>query len=234
MKTLFRYLFVSIVSFFFIIVCNATTNEDEKKPVINGHEYVDMGFPSGTLWATCNVGATKPEEYGDYYAWGEVTPKDVYDWSTYKWCSGSDTTMTKYCLMSDFGKVDNKQQLEPQDDVAHVLWGGGWRIPTHSEMLELDGCSWKWTILNGVKGFEVKSPYNGNTIFLPAAGYRSNSNLLNAGTFCNLIWTSTVEHDSWFACISPFITRTRHGIYHCERYEGHQIRPVVSRKKTKK
>ena len=81
----------------------------------NGHEYVDLGLPSGTLWATCNVGASKPEEYGDYFAWGETQPKSNYHWNTYKWCRGSYDTQTKYCTDTDSyycGTVDNKTQLE--------------------------------------------------------------------------------------------------------------------------
>ncbi|MCI7430492.1 MAG: hypothetical protein MSS84_06410, partial [Bacteroidales bacterium] len=74
----------------------------------NGHDYVDLGLPSGTKWATCNVGASTPEEYGNYYAWGETTPKAYYDWSTYKWCNGSKTTLTKYNTSSSYGTVDNR------------------------------------------------------------------------------------------------------------------------------
>ena len=85
------------------------------------HEWVDLGLPSGTLWATCNVGANAPEEYGDYFAWGETAPKDYYDWSTYKWCKGSYNTMTKYCTNSSYGYngfTDGKTELDPEDDAA--------------------------------------------------------------------------------------------------------------------
>ena len=90
------------------------------------HEFVDLGLPSGTLWATCNVGANAPEEYGDYFAWGETAPKETHSWNTYKWCNGSSTTMTKYCTNSSFGYngfVDNKRVLDPEDDAAYVNWG---------------------------------------------------------------------------------------------------------------
>ena len=90
------------------------------------HEYVDLGLPSGTLWATCNVGASKPEEYGDYYAWGETEPKEVYDWSTYRWCNGGRTSLTKYNTKSSYGIVDNKTELELEDDAAYVNWGPSW------------------------------------------------------------------------------------------------------------
>ena len=86
----------------------------------DGHEYVDLGLPSGLLWATCNVGATKPEEYGDYFAWGETEPKSTYNWSTYKYCNGSSTSLTNYCTNSSYGTVDNKTILEAADDAAHT------------------------------------------------------------------------------------------------------------------
>ena len=105
--------------------------------IANGHEWVDLGLPSGTKWATTNVGATTPEEYGDYFAWGETEPKSDYSWSTYKWCNGSSTTMTKYCESSSYGTVDNKTILELSDDAANVKWGGKWRMPTVEEIEEL-------------------------------------------------------------------------------------------------
>lgn len=138
----------------------------------NGYEYVDLGLPSGIKWAACNVGATAPEEYGCYYSWGETEEKTNYDWSTYKHCGGSNSTMTKYCNKSNFGTVDDKTVLDLDDDVAHVEWGGDWRMPTKEEQDELrDNCTWEWTTLNDVAGYRVTGP-NGNSIFLPAAGYR--------------------------------------------------------------
>lgn len=135
------------------------------------HEYVELGLPSGTLWATCNIGAESPEDYGDYFAWGETTPKDNYDWSTYKWCNGSYNTITKYNINPTFGAVDNKTILELSDDAAHVNWGGNWRIPTKDEMYELiKNCTWECAIKKGVNGRNVIGP-NGNSIFLPAGGY---------------------------------------------------------------
>lgn len=150
--------------FIFSEVCfKITANEH------NGHEFVDLGLPSGTKWATCNVGATKPEEYGDYFAWGETESKDNYDWSTYKWCNGSSTTMTKYCTNSVYGTVDNKTILELSDDAANVNWGAEWRMPTKAEYDELcSKCIWEWTTKDGVNGYAVTG-FNGNSIFLPAA-----------------------------------------------------------------
>ena len=153
------------------------------------HEWVDLGLPSGTLWATCNVGADKPEDYGDYFAWGETEPKDYYDWSTYKWCNGSNDTMTKYCANSSYGYngfTDDKTELDPEDDAAYVNWGENWRMPTTDQQLELiTNCTHTWTQLNGVNGMLVTGP-NGNTLFVPAAGYRWGDYLRRAGTdaFC--------------------------------------------------
>ena len=148
----------------------------------NGHAYVDLGLPSGLLWATCNIGASSPEDYGDYYAWGETETKSNYSWSTYKWCNGSFTTMTKYCTSSSYGTVDNKTTLELSDDVAHVKWGGSWRMPTYAEQTELrTNCTWTWTTQNGKNGYKVTGT-NGNSIFLPAAGYRGGTGLNLAGS----------------------------------------------------
>ena len=97
------------------------------------HEYVDLGLPSGTQWATMNIGANAPEEYGDYFAWGETEPKDYYDWGTYKWCMGNYNTMTKYCTISGYGYNgfnDGKTELDPEDDAATAAWGAGWRMPS--------------------------------------------------------------------------------------------------------
>lgn len=135
---------------------------------INGHEYIDLGLPSGVMWATCNVGATKPEDFGGRYAWGEIREKDEYGWETYKLCARTATTIKKYCDNSDYGRVDNKTILDPEDDVAHVKWGGSWRMPTEADFDELRAkCKWKWTSVNGVYGYNVIGP-SGDSIFLPA------------------------------------------------------------------
>lgn len=136
------------------------------------HDYVDLGLPSGTLWATRNVGASAPEEYGDYFAWGETEPKNDYDWSTYKWCNGSETNLTKYCTYSYYGYndfVDDKTELDPADDAACAHYPGG-RMPSLEQIKELiDSCTWTWSQLNGVRGALATGP-NGNTMFLPLPG----------------------------------------------------------------
>ncbi len=148
--------------------------DNPTEPQETEDDWVDLGLPSGTIWATRNVGADTPEDYGDYFAWGEIVPnKDYYFWSTYKWCKGSESTLTKYCTDSSYGYkgfVDNKTELDPEDDVAYVYWGPSWRMPTEAQLFELvEKCDWRWTAVNGVSGCLVIGP-NGNRMFLPAAG----------------------------------------------------------------
>ena len=131
--------------------------------------------------ATCNIGANSPEQYGDYFAWGETLPKNAYDWSNYKWCDGNSNSMTKYCINNSFGTFDNKTELEPEDDVAYVNWGSSWRMPTNDQLEELRlNCTWLWTEKNGVNGCKVIGP-NGASLFLPAAGLYTDSSLKYVG-----------------------------------------------------
>ena len=205
---------------------NSNTGSDNATGTANGHAYVDLGLPSGLKWATCNVGANKPEEYGNYYAWGETEPKTTYNWSTYKWCNGSSDTQTKYCTSSSYGTVDNKTTLEPEDDAAHVNWGGAWRMPTDAEWTELrTNCTCTWTTKNGVNGYEVKGP-NGNSIFLPAAGYRYDDGLYYAGYY-GYYWSSSLGTDypdnAWYVYFySDDVGRDVNG-----RYYGLSVRPVL-------
>ncbi len=159
---------------------------------VSKYKAVDLGL--SVKWATCNVGANSPEEYGDYFAWGEVKPKEQYGWSTYKYCKGTSGTMTKYCsniVLGYKGFTDKKTVLDPEDDAATVNWGGAWRMPTHEEQEELrNNCRWKWTKQNGVKGYKVIGP-NGNSIFLPAAGYMEEGTLNDARS-CGNYWSSSL------------------------------------------
>jgi len=151
----------------------------------DSHEWVDLGLPSGTLWATCNVGANSPEERGDYFAWGETSPKEKYGYNTYKWCDCSFIPyhLTKYNTDSKWGVVDNKTELEPEDDAAYVNWGPSWRMPTKEQIIELRGsCTWQWTNRNGLRGQLVTGP-NGNTLFLPAAGFRRGKDNIDFGSY---------------------------------------------------
>lgn len=196
----------------------------EKKIIT--HEYVDLGL--SVKWATCNVGAAKPEDYGDYFAWGETEPKSTYDWSTYKWCLGSHNTLTKYCKLSEYGTIDNKTILDLSDDAARVNWGGSWRMPTYAELEELrENCSWTWVCQNGVYGYRVTSKkpgYTHKSIFLPAAGYRSGSS--HAGSYGYYRSSTLVTdypsdaYELWFGSDSVYR-------YCTSRWYGRSVRPVM-------
>ena len=191
----------------------------------NGYDYVDLGLPSGTKWAAYNVGATKPEEFGGYYAWGETEEKSNYAWSTYKWCNGSSSTMTKYCTNSNYGTVDNKTVLELEDDVAHVKWGGDWRMPTEEEQDELrNKCSWEWTSLNFVNGYRVTGP-NGNSIFLPAAGCRNGTGVIIGGSY-GYYWSSSLVCDDSSHVYYLDFSDKYYDWYDNFRYYGLSVRPV--------
>ncbi len=169
---------------------------------------VDLGLPSGLKWASFNLGASKPEEYGDYYAWGETEPyysslnpltwkegKEAgYDWPSYKWCMGSENTLTKYCGESSLGYngfTDDKTILDPEDDAAHVSLGGNWRMPTEEDWWELrQNCTWAKATRNGVEG-ELVTANNGNSIFLPAAGNCNRTSLNYAGA-TGSYWSSSL------------------------------------------
>ncbi len=188
----------------------------------NGYEWVDLGLPSGLKWATCNVGANKPKEYGNYYAWGEVEPKEVYDWSTYFDITDGGTTFLKY------NNESGKTTLDPEDDAAAVNMGGSWRMPTIEELQELIAeCTWTWTTLNDVNGYNVEGP-NGNAIFLPAAGYRYYSDLSYAGSDGGY-WSSSLFTDySNNACNLDFYSDGV-GWGGDVRCYGHSVRGVFSR-----
>ena len=186
-------------------------------------EYVDLGL--SVKWATFNVGATKPEEYGDYFAWGETEPKEVYNWSTYKWCKGSEKSQTKYCTSSSYGTVDNKTVLEAADDAARANWGGSWRMPTKAEQDELrNNCTWTWTTQNGVNGYKVTGT-NGNSIFLPAAGCRFDSSLSRAGS-CGYCWSSSLNTDYPYYAYGLYFSSSRVDWRISYRYYGQSVRPV--------
>ena len=194
---------------------------------LNHPEYaVDLGLPSGTLWADRNVGADSPEAYGDYFAWGETEPKDYYYWTTYKWCNGSSSTMTKYCTRSSYGTVDGKTVLDLEDDAACVNMGIEWRMPTLDEFKELyNNCSWTWTTLNGVTVYKVTGP-NNNSIILPAAGYRSSSSLSSAN-YCRYYWSSSLYEPSPQNAYSFCNQSSAYNWLPEERYYGQPVRAVV-------
>ena len=194
----------------------------------NGHEYIDLGL--SVKWATMNVGASKAEDYGNYYAWGETSTKSTYSWSTYKWCNGSYSTLTKYNTSSSYGTVDNKTQLDFSDDAARANWGGAWRMPTEAEWTELrEQCTWTWTTQNGVNGYKVTSKkvsYSKNSIFLPAAGYHDGSSLGKEGFY----WSSSLYTDYPSYAWNVHFNSSNVRRYYYNRYYGFTVRPVYGEK----
>lgn len=137
----------------------------------DGHYAVDLGL--SVMWATCNIGAGSPEEFGNYFAWGEVDPKERYTDKTYVWGTYLRGNLSKYCMSGRYGKCDNRSELLSEDDAATYNWGGNWRMPTKEDINELiEKCTTEEGYYHGVKGLKVRGP-NGNSIFLPAAGHRS-------------------------------------------------------------
>ena len=204
-----------------------TTQEQSSTPnngTENGYAYVDLGL--SVKWATMNVGASSPEDYGEYFAWGETEPKDVYDWSTYKWCNGSYISLTKYNTSSSYGTVDNKTTLELSDDAARANWGGSWCLPTDAELTELrSNCTWTWTIQNGVNGYKVTSKSNGNSIFLPAAGFREGSSLYYAGSYGGC-WSSSLPTYYPYYAYRVYFHSSDVSRNNCSRSDGFPVRPV--------
>lgn len=202
----------------------------------NGHEYVDLGLPSGTLWATCNVGATNPEDYGDYFAWGEtvgygdnISDRQRFDWTSYKWAEDSHITLTKYNYNSDYGTiVDNKISLDKQDDAASVNWGGSWQMPTKEDFDELlDNCVWSWTIKNGTYGYTVSA--NGVCIFLPAAGQCNEEYLYYSKNSIGYYWTSTLDNNTIRSSYNAYyllFDNSLHITHYNSRCIGRTVRPV--------
>lgn len=180
------------------------------------HEWVDLGL--SVKWATCNVGANAPEEFGDYFAWGETQPKEVYDWSTYKWCNGSSETLTKYNNYKD------KSVLDLEDDAAHVNWGGAWRMSTDDEQEELLlNCIWTLTW----NGYIITSKINGNSIFWPLPGYRDGSDLKEVGS-SGCYWSSSLSPYGYhFATSMGLDTWDGYAGYDYYRCLGRPVRPVL-------
>lgn len=189
-----------------VLMCSCGGSSSSSK-----YEAVDLGL--SVKWAAFNVGATSPEQFGDYFAWGETQTKDVYDWSTYKYYDEA-TGFTKY--------TQEREVLAPEDDAATVKWGGTWRMPTFKEWIELTSkCTWEKTKQKGVDGFKVTGP-NGNSIFLPFAGFKVND--VCQGTTWGTYWSATSysEKDAYYGCSGPNAPNTgfRPRAYGCT------IRPV--------
>jgi hypothetical protein len=202
----------------------------------NGYDYVDLGLPSGTLWATCNVGANRATDAGDFFAWGDTqgqgnNPSDGYQfsWENYKWCevSGEETSFTKYCADSSRGKDgywDGKYELDPEDDAAYVNWGAPWRMPSKAQFEELRSlCSWTETTVGEVNGYEVKGP-SGKSIFLPETGWRIDDVLNPGGAY----WTRTSDPDDIAGAY--FLAWDAQGWHEFGgRLDGQCVRPVTTK-----
>ena len=199
-------------------VLSFTTEQEVFEPEISSPEAIDLGL--SVKWASCNVGANSPEGYGDYFAWGETATKSEYTESN------SVTYGLSILELESRGIIGDNGNLTAEYDAATANWGEGWRMPTLDEIKELcNNCTWTWTIQNGVNGYEVTGP-NGNSIFLPAAGYRYGTSLSNAGSYGSY-WSATPDSDSSHACILYFYS-SYYGWYYNGRYYGHTVRPVYS------
>lgn len=212
----------------------ASCGDDDDTPIENltpegrAAVAVDLGLPSGTKWADRNVGASSASDYGGYFAWGETSTKSDYDWSTYLYGSGWGE-LTKYCTESNCGKdgfTDDKTELELSDDVAHKQWGGSWRMPSKEQFEELiNNTTSEFTTVNNVKGY-LFTASNGNSIFLPAAGYRDDTSLDDAGSNGNY-WSRTLNgtllaYDLYFYSDGVAVYYSGYG----DRNFGLTVRPV--------
>lgn len=192
---------------------------------------VDLGLPSGTFWAECNVGANSPEDSGTFFAWGETSPKSNYYWDTYKWCDWDYDNLTKYSTSKYFGIKDNKTTLEAEDDAAYVKMGSEWRMPTYAEIKELyELCIWTWSVRNDVNGYLVTGP-NGNSIFLPTSGCYRKIYLIGEGED-GYYWTSSLDEESCSTAHFLYFNSDKVDlnapgyVYRCY---GRQVRAVLSR-----
>ena len=229
-----KHLFLLPISVLLFLVCSCEKDNDLSPTP----QFVDLGLT--VKWATFNVGASQPQESGDYYAWGETDTKNRYYWSTYQYNIGEYdedklSSLTKYCPKSQFGYdgyTDTLSVLELSDDIAHLKWGGNWRIPTIQEFMELlDSCTWEWKTLNGVKGFKVTSNVVGftdNYIFLPAVGYISGSKRFNDNPTINYWTGSLFARKPYYSYCLSYHYESDETVYigSSGRYLGRPIRPV--------
>lgn len=222
--------------------CNRSSGIDVRQPTeepvrlevltrgtVNGHDWVDLGV--SVKWATTNVGASTPEAYGSYFAWGETSPKSEYKWENYQFHVTGDSwenvTFSKYSTKSARGAVDNKTRLDYGDDAARVNWEGSWRMPTRAEFDELlTKCTWTWTTQGGKNGYKVTSKTNGNSIFLPASGYRFGGSLYY-GDSAGYYWSSSLLSGNPFGAHSPSFSADKVEWYRGARRSGFPVRPVT-------
>jgi hypothetical protein len=226
-----RTSFVMVLMLALVVGCRPEEpNNDDDNHILNGHEFVDLVLPSGMLWATCNVGADTPEDCGDYFAWGDTITKEMYDWKSYQYATWVDGRyeLTKYCTDSSCGYngfVDGLIVLEPVDDAVLANWGTGWRMPTAEEWDELyQNTTCVWTIQNDVCG-RLLSASNGNSIFLPATGFRLDGELICTGL--GVYWSSSLQYGCQVAAWSfHFDDVNCHVCGTYERSRGQCVRAV--------
>ena len=248
-KTIYLLMSLSLVAF---ASCSNNGSQSDvsifKFGAESGYDYVDLGLASGTRWATANVGAKTPQDYGNYYAWGETSTKETYNWSTYKY--GTYDYDGDYSKLTKYNPSDSKTTLDLSDDAAYVNWGGKWRMPTKAQQDELrNQCYWVWTESynnSNVKGYIVykakgeadkgKYVYKGKTpsssyslsdahIFLPAAGYRGDGDLDGAGSD-GYYWSSSLDTDHPSGAWSVGFSSGYVGSYDADRYYGQSVRAV--------
>ena len=199
-----------------------TMGEKPQNKVINGHQFVDLGLPSGLLWAETNVGAASSSDDGDYFAWGETEPKSYYDWDTYKWGSDDDD-------LYKYNSSDGKTTLDSEDDAATVNWGAPCRMPDSSEFEELcSKCDWSWNSnYNGTSGYLVTGP-NGSTVFFPASGYREGPFFYDGSSGYFL---SRSLHSYYSYCDARLLRFDSGDVYPSDgwRYLGFPVRPVAEK-----
>lgn len=234
MKSVLKLLPAMALMMAFAVCCQKPIEPNEGGEIVDPtdsltHAFVDLGLPSGVLWATCNIGASSPEEVGDYFAWGDTLPKEMYDWKNYRYASYVDRyLLNKYCTIPDCGVdgfVDGLATLEPVDDAATANWGEGWRMPTSEDFDELiQNTECTWTSMNGVDG-RLFTAANGNSVFFPATGFRLDGDLIC--TNLGIYWSSSLQTDCQVAAWSlHFDYGNMHVCGTYERSRGQIVRAV--------
>lgn len=209
---------------------------DREKNIKNECDWVDLGLPSGLLWAKCNVGASNPSDYGEYYAWGEISPKSEYYWLNYKWTKDSEISLTKYNTKSKNGIVDKKVHLDLSDDAASQNWGEPWRIPRAKDYEELiKNCTEELVTYSGTRCLKLTSKINGNSIYLPAAGAKeSRRTFLSGENGCYLSADLNQDNPAYiwfldFGSVNSSAFLNKNG----QRYGAYSIRPVMLKQEIK-
>lgn len=197
----------------------SSSDSAEQKAYSPKFEAVDLGL--SVKWANMNIGAENPFQGGDFFAWGEVEPKENYSWKTYKHGDGTEGGCTKY-----FPIIDDKNKLDKADDVAHKKMGGKWRMPSKEEFEELKTkCQWQWLSSTGRNGYIVKGP-NGNSIFLHAAGFRDGTSLRGGG-HSGRYWSSALSASSPDSARILYFHSSKVYVGYYDRYYGYCVRPVA-------